>query len=97
MNDFHFTMKVNKASPKLMLACATGKHIKETVLVVRKAGGSGDELMRVKLHDVLVSSYQIGGSGSDVPTEELSLNFSKIEFQVGDSSAVHDTKPVRGR
>jgi len=97
MNDFHFTMKVNKASPKLMLACATGQHIKEAVLFVRKSGGSGEELMRVKLHDVLVSSYQTGGSGGEVPTDQISLNFSKIEFQVGDATVVHDTKPVRGR
>src|SRR3712207_8560183 len=28
MQDFHFTMKMNKASPKLMLACAQGDHIR---------------------------------------------------------------------
>ena len=38
MQDFHFVMKNNKASPKLMLACANGEHIKKGVLTCRKAG-----------------------------------------------------------
>src|SRR5262245_30104523 len=28
IQDFHFTMRVNKASPTLFLACAQGDHIK---------------------------------------------------------------------
>ena len=32
MQDLVVTMLVSKASPKLMLACATGKHYKEAVL-----------------------------------------------------------------
>src|ERR1043166_4955437 len=38
MQDFHFVMKVNKSSPKLMLACASGEHIKSATLTCRKAG-----------------------------------------------------------
>src|SRR5262245_42206113 len=38
MQDFHFMMNVNKASPKLFLACTTGTHIKNAVLTARKAG-----------------------------------------------------------
>src|SRR5688500_17748659 len=37
--DFHFTMPTSKASPKVMLACATGQHIDEAILYCRKAGG----------------------------------------------------------
>ena len=37
--DIHFVMKMNKASPDLFLACATGKHIPSAVLIGRKAGG----------------------------------------------------------
>ena len=82
MQDFHFTMKVNKSTPKLMLACATGQHIKEAKLVCRKAGGDQQEYMSVKFSDLLVSSYQTGGSSGDViPTDQVALNFSKIEFE----------------
>jgi type VI secretion system secreted protein Hcp len=83
MQDFHFTMSVNKATPKLFLMCATGEHIKEAILTVRKAGTDAPvEYLKIKLTDVLVSSYQTGGSGGgDVPMESFSLNFSKIEIE----------------
>jgi type VI secretion system secreted protein Hcp len=83
MQDFHFVMKVNKASPKLMLACASGQHIPKAVLTCRKAGTDQQEFLKVTLSDLLVSSYQTGGSGhSDiVPTDQISLNYSKIEFE----------------
>lgn len=82
MQDFHFVMKVNKATPKLMLACATGEHIKKAVLTCRKAGGEQQEFMMVTMSDLLVSSYQTGGSqGSVIPTDQISLNYSKIEFE----------------
>lgn len=82
MQDFHFTMKVNKSTPKLMLACATGQHIKEAKLVCRKAGGDQQEYMTVKFSDLLVSSYQTGGSAGDIiPSDQVALNFSKIEFE----------------
>lgn len=82
MQDFSFSMKVNKASPKLMLACATGDHIKQATLTCRKAGGDQQEYMKVVMSDILVSSYQAGGSvGSVIPMDQISLNFSKIEFE----------------
>ena len=82
MQDFHFVMKINKASPKLFLACANGEHIKSATLVCRKAGKDQQEFLTIKLSDLLVSSYQTGGSGhSDVvPVDQISLNFSKFEI-----------------
>lgn len=82
MQDFHFTMQVNKASPKLLLACASGEHLKKAVLVCRKAGKDQQEYLKVTMSDTLVSSYQTGGSGgSVVPVDQISLNFAKIEFE----------------
>lgn len=83
MQDFHFVMKVNKASPKLFLACASGQHIPKAVLVCRKAGTEQQEFLTITMTDLLVSSYQTGGSAgsSVVPTDQISLNFSKIEWE----------------
>jgi len=83
MQDFHFTTKISKASPKLMLACATGEHIKKAVLIARKAGKEQQEFYKITLSDVLVSSYQTGGSGhsSVIPTDQVALNFAKIEIE----------------
>jgi type VI secretion system secreted protein Hcp len=88
MQDFHFTTHVNKASPSLFFACASGSHIKEGLLTVRKAGGDQQEYLKIKLTDILVSSYQAGAShGSEVPTDQFSLNFSKIEFSYAPQNA----------
>src|SRR5574341_1550732 len=83
MQDFHFVMKVNKASPKLFLACASGQHIKSAILTCRKAGKDQQEYLKYTFTDLLVSSYQTGGSGSSdvVPIDQISLNFSKIETE----------------
>lgn len=88
MQDFHYTMRVNKSSPKLFLKCATGEHIKTAIFTARKAGKDQQEYMIVKMTDVLVSSYQMGGSQGDViPTDQVSLNFSKIEIEYKEQKA----------
>ncbi len=82
MQDFHFVMTVNKASPKLFLACASGQHLKDATFVARKAGKDQQEFLLYKFTDVLVSSYQTGGSGGDVlPMDQISLNFARIEIE----------------
>ena len=81
-SDLNVMMYVCKASPKLFLACATGEHIKTAKLTFRKAGGQQQEFMTVLLSDVLVSSFQAGGSaGGELPTDNFSLNFGKIEVE----------------
>lgn len=83
MQDFHFTMTVNKATPVLMLKCATGEHIPECTLTCRKAGTEQQTYLTIKFTDVLVSSYQVGGSaGADgLPTDQVSFNYSKVEWE----------------
>jgi len=80
MQDFHFVMATNKASPLLLLNCATGKHIPNAIFTARKAGGEQQEYLKIKFTDLLVSSYQTGGSGGgDTTTDQISLNYTKIE------------------
>jgi type VI secretion system secreted protein Hcp len=80
--DFHFTTRVNKATPLLFKACATGQHVKKAVLFVRKGGGDPQDFYKVTLEDILVSSCQSAGSeGSNaLPVDQFSLNYAKIEF-----------------
>ena len=83
--DFHFTTKTSLASPQLMLACASGKHIPTAQITMRKAGGEsqgGFEFLFIKMTDVLVSSFQEAGSNAeDLPTEAVSLAFAKVDVQ----------------
>ena len=83
MQDFHFVTRVSKASPKLFLACASGEHFKEAKLVARKAGKEQQEFLTWTFSDLLVSSYQTGGSeaGQMLPLDQVSLNFAKIKVE----------------
>jgi type VI secretion system secreted protein Hcp len=82
MRPFQFVMKVNKASPKLALACALGDHIKEAILYCRKAGKVPQEYYIVHLSTCLITSYEtIAGDGTVVPLDKISMDFSKIEWE----------------
>jgi type VI secretion system secreted protein Hcp len=88
MEDFKFLMRVNKASPKLMLACATGDHVKNAILTCRKAGKEQQEYLKVTFTDLLVSRYETGSYDpakpeviSPIPLDKISLNFTKIEIE----------------
>ena len=73
-----FTHLVDKASPKLMLACCTGQHIKDAVLTCRKVDGSGGvDFLKITLTDVLVSGVApTGATDADTPTEVVQLAFA---------------------
>jgi type VI secretion system secreted protein Hcp len=83
MQDFHFVMTLNRASPGLLKACATGNHIKEATLSARRAGKGQQDYLTFKFHDVIISSFQTGGSesASTSPMEQVAFNFSKLEME----------------
>src|SRR5262245_58405937 len=64
MSDISFSIITNRASPKLMLACATGQHIKEATLVCRKAGGDQQEYLKIKFGDLIISSFEVASDTS---------------------------------
>lgn len=82
MQDFHFTMYMSKASPTLFLKCATGEHIKSAILSGDRVGDRALNFLKWRLSDVILTSYQTGGTGGDaLPTESISMNFAKIEVE----------------
>jgi type VI secretion system secreted protein Hcp len=89
MQDFHLSKQVDKSSPRLMLACASGDHIKTAVVTVRKAGKDQQPFLKFTLSDVLISGYSIDGAGSGghVPMEQVILNFSRIEKEYKEQKA----------
>jgi type VI secretion system secreted protein Hcp len=77
----NLTKYVDKASPLLMLHCANGGPISKVTLYVRKAGVIPIEYIKLQLTNVLVSSVSTGGSGGeDKLTENISLNFAKLQL-----------------
>jgi type VI secretion system secreted protein Hcp len=78
--DVSVTKYIDKASTDLMYHCASGKHIAKGQIIVRKAGEKPLEYLVIKFTDMMVSSVSTGGSGGeDRLTENISLNFAKVE------------------
>ena len=61
LKNLAFSKKIDKSSPVLFQKSATGEHIPSALLVVRKAGGTQLEFVKVKMTDVVVSKFDTGG------------------------------------
>src|SRR5687768_7967578 len=73
-HDLSITKTIDKATPKLMEACATGRHIKEIVLTAArtldgKSGGKSQDYFVITMSDVIVTSCTVGSSGDALPME----------------------------
>lgn len=80
-SDVSISKLVDKATPKLALACADGTHIKEITLELFRASGSSKvKYMTYKLSNCIVSTWTPNGSKDDLPSEHVSFNFGKIEL-----------------
>ena len=57
--DLSFVHKIDKASPKLLQACATGAHLKEATITHRKAGKGQQEYLIIKMNDVIITGVAL--------------------------------------
>ena len=81
-HDFNFTHHVDKASPVLLKACATGEHIKEATITVRKAGKGQQEFLIIKMNDILITSVNPSGSGDSAATaESVAMQCAKVDLE----------------
>ena len=77
--DLSFTHKIDKGSPVLMKACATGVHLKEATITHRKAGKGQQEFLVIKMNDVIVTAVTDAESREGESAENVSLAFAKID------------------
>jgi len=81
-NDFNFTHHIDKASPVLLKACATGEHIKEATITVRKAGKGQQEFLIIKMADIIITGVAPSGAGDGAATaEHVALQFAKVDLE----------------
>jgi type VI secretion system secreted protein Hcp len=81
-HDFQIAKAVDKASPLLAMASCNGKSPGQATFVARKAGGTQLEYLKIKLTDILISSYHTAGSTADDPIETVTLTFRSAEIAV---------------
>ena len=79
-HDLSFTHNIDKASPRLLQACATGSHLKEATITHRKAGKALQEFLIIKMNDVIVTSVSLSDSGVG-SSENVSLAFAKVDLE----------------
>ena len=88
VQDLSFTKYIDKSTPDLLLATLSGKHWDQATLVVRKAGETPLEYLKLTFSEVLVTSISQGGSGGeDRLTENVTLNFSKVKVDYIEQTA----------
>lgn len=84
------TKRVDKASTALMSCLASNELIKEVVLAVRKAGGSGPlEYFKITMENARISSlFERSGEGADPATlnEDLTIAFAKVTVEYREQS-----------
>ncbi len=80
-SDFSFSHALDKASPKLAFFCANGTPVKNILIELCRSTGDKSKYMEYKFTDCMVSSVQSSGAGgSEVPTENVTFRYSKIEW-----------------
>jgi type VI secretion system secreted protein Hcp len=81
-SDLTFSHRVDRASPELWKACATGRHIREAILTVSRNGAPSQDYIIIKLKDVIVTSAAMADASADAlaPIETVSLAFAKLDY-----------------
>lgn len=88
VQDLTLTKYLDKASPNLIMAACNGKHYKEALLTIRKAGEKPLEYIKITMKEVLISSIETGGNGGeDRLTENIRLNFAEFKVEYAPQKA----------
>jgi type VI secretion system secreted protein Hcp len=83
VGDFVIGKQLDKASPDILRACLTAKHIKEVVLTQRRAGAGTLNFLTITLNDVLISNVNdIEPNAASKPTESVVFGFfAKVIYE----------------
>ena len=94
--DLAVTKLLDKASPALMLAVATGRHVRSGRLTVSSVGGPRPlEYLVVDLEDVRVTSCLLADAADpERPTENVALAYGKIHVAYTQQSPTGGPGPV---
>jgi type VI secretion system secreted protein Hcp len=81
--DLMITCQVDTSTTDLFQCCASGKHIAQAVLTLRKAGDKPLEFFVGTLIDIVVSKVKLKAPNSDEQRHlvEVHLNYAKIKLK----------------
>uniref|UniRef100_UPI0009AA6CCD Hcp family type VI secretion system effector n=1 Tax=Salmonella enterica TaxID=28901 RepID=UPI0009AA6CCD len=81
VTNLSFEHYIDRASPNLFKYCASGKHIPQAILVMRKAGGNPLEYLKYTFTDLIIAMVSPSGSqgGEIASRESIELSFSTVK------------------
>ncbi len=83
LGDIILSRKLDKSSVKIAEAVASGRYFPEAELHLTSVlNGKEESIINYKIFNVLTTSYAFHGTGEQKspPSEEISLNYTKIEW-----------------
>lgn len=81
-SDFHIAKTLDKATPKLVLACASGEHIRNaTMELTLETEERSRTFYRIEFENVVVTSFSQSGNSGDLPMESVSFSYGKITIE----------------
>jgi type VI secretion system secreted protein Hcp len=79
--DLSFLHSIDKASPNLLKACATGAHLKEATITHRKAGKGQQDYLIIKMNEVIITGVTLADSSGTAGSETVSMAFAKVDLE----------------
>lgn len=78
-SEFCFTKLLDKASPRLALACAAGTHIDTIVAELLRAGGDKTRFMKYEFTNCMISSFITTAEGN-FPEDDVAFVYGKVKW-----------------
>jgi type VI secretion system secreted protein Hcp len=79
-HELFFSHPIDKASPKIMEACALNRRLPEARITHRRPGGAQPEYLTLKLTNVVVTSVSLSDTASG-GIENVTLAFAQVDFE----------------
>jgi len=70
---------LDKATPKLAIACADGTHIDKIIVEICRAGTEKVRFMAYELSNCIISKVSMESGGS-CPFENVGINYGKVQW-----------------
>lgn len=92
-----FTKYLDNATKDLLKYCWSGKQIgKATIACYRSIGGWDDKLVKyleIVMQHVIIANYSVSGGPSDIPIENVSLDYGLVQYTYLDQKQAANTSP----
>ena len=79
--DLSILHNVDKATPRLLEACATGRHLKDATITQRKAGRGQPEYLIIKMNDVIITGVTLSDTSGEAGSETVTSGIRQVDLE----------------